>query len=279
MAQAHQDLVSTEWLSQQLGDHYLRVVDTRWILGKPGEGRRLYEEGHIPGALHLDIDEHLAGKDGPGRHPIPNKRDFENLLSEYGIARDHHVVVYDGGQGAPAARLWWLMKFFGHDNVSILDGGWDLWTKEARSTEREVRRYISQKFFARAKHVMVADMAAVDQMRDDPDVVLIDARAGERYRGEVEPIDPKAGHIPGAENLPFTQTIDPQTGKFHPVSKLKEMFQSVGVDKKKTVICYCGSGVTACTNIFALKLAGFNAKLYEGSWSEWSSDPEKPVSK
>ncbi|QQR81875.1 MAG: sulfurtransferase [Deltaproteobacteria bacterium] len=279
MAQTHQDLVSTDWLQQQMGDHYLRIVDCRWVLGQPGEGHRLYEEGHITGALHLDVDDHLSGKEGPGRHPIPNKRDFENILSEMGIAREHHVVAYDDGQGAPAARLWWLMKFFGHDNVSVLDGGWNLWTKEGRATEREMRRYISQKFFARAKHVMTVDMEGMDTFRTEPDVVVIDARAPERYRGEVEPIDARAGHIPGAENFFFKLCLDPATGKFLPPAKLKALFQELGVSKDKTVISYCGSGITACTNVFALKLAGFNSKLYEGSWSEWSKDSQKPLAK
>lgn len=270
-------LVSTEWLQSHLQDSDIRIIDSRWVLGKIGEGKKMYEESHISGAIHLDIEEHLSGKEGPGRHPIPKKRDFENVMSELGVSRFKHIVVYDDGQGVPAARLWWLFRYFGHEDVSVLDGGWALWIREKRETEREVRRYEPQKYTARAKHVMVLDKAGVDSLRDDPHVQLLDARAPERYRGEVEPIDSKAGHIPGAENFPYTHTLDPETGQFLSPEKLKEAFQKMGTDKAETVICYCGSGVTACTNILALKLIGIDAKLYEGSWSDWSSDSNFPI--
>lgn len=265
-------LVSTDWLQSHLQDSDIRIIDSRWVLGKLGEGKRLYEEGHIPGAIHLDIEEHLSGKEGPGRHPIPKKRDFENVMSEMGVSRDKHIIVYDDGKGAPAARLWWLFRYFGHEFVSVLDGGWNLWVREMKTTEREVRRYQAQKYTARAKHPMVLDKEGVDSLRDDPQVQLLDARAPERFRGDLEPLDAKAGHIPGAENFPYTQTLDPETGKFLSPEKLKEVFQKMGTDKAETVICYCGSGVTACTNILALKLIGIEAKLYEGSWSDWSKD-------
>ncbi len=265
-------LVSTDWLQSHLQDSDIRIIDSRWVLGKLGEGKKMYDEGHIPGAVHLDIEEHLSGKEGPGRHPIPKKRDFENVMSELGVSRFKHIVVYDEGQGVPAARLWWLFRYFGHEDVSVLDGGWALWMREKKEIEREVRRYEAQKYTARAKHVMVLDKKGVDSLRDDPQVQIIDARAAERYRGESEPIDARAGHIPGAENFPYTQTLDPETGKFLSLSKLKEAFQKMGTEKAETVICYCGSGITACTDILALKLIGIDAKLYEGSWSDWSKD-------
>jgi thiosulfate/3-mercaptopyruvate sulfurtransferase len=276
------DLISAEWLQEHLKDTTLKIIDCRWVLGQLGEGKKQYDAGHIPGAIHLDIDVQLSGKEGAegiggGRHPIPNKRDFQKLMSEIGIGREGHVILYDEGNGMPAARLWWLLRYFGHEKISILDGGWKLWTAEGRAQDQEVTQLRPAEFVARAKLKMVLNKEGVDSLREEPNVLLIDARAPERYRGEVEPIDAKAGHIPGSENFPFTQTLDPATGKFLSPEKLKAEFIKLGADKEKTIISYCGSGVTACTNILALKLAGFDSKLYEGSWSEWSKDTDLPV--
>jgi thiosulfate/3-mercaptopyruvate sulfurtransferase len=271
------DLVTTGWLQDHLDDRLVRVVDCRWVLGKPGEGRRQYEQGHIPGGVHLDVEEHLSGKEGPGRHPIPSKRDFQKAISEIGVGRETHVVAYDDGRGTPAARLWWLLRYYGHEKVSVLDGGWELWRKENRPVDQAVPHYSAAEFLVRPKKKWVVDKAAVDSLRDQPDVLLMDARMPERYRGEVEPIDPKAGHIPGAQNFPFPNVIDPEMGKFLPKERLKAEFEKIGTKEARTIICYCGSGVTACTNILALKLAGYNALLYEGSWSEWCQDPTLPI--
>lgn len=273
------DLVTTEWLQSNLPDRNLRIVDCRWILGEPGEGRRQYEAGHIPGAIHLDVEEHLSAKEGPGRHPLPTRRNFEKTISSFGITREIHVIVYDEGKGIPAARLWWLLKYYGHDSVSVLDGGMSLWIKEGRPLSQEIIQYSTVSFAARPKRKWVVNKEDVDAVRDDPKVLLIDARAPERYSGEVEPIDSKGGHIPGAENLPYTQMIDSETGKFLSPDRLKDLFKKLEVNKDKEIICYCGSGVTACTNIFALKLAGFDSQLYEGSWSDWSKDNNLSITK
>lgn len=271
------ELVSTNWLQENLYNLSVRVVDTRWALGHPGEGRRHYDQGHISGAVHLDVDEHLSAKEGPGRHPIPRRYDFQKLMSEIGIRRETHVVVYDDGKGVPAARLWWLLRYYGHDQVSVLDGGWALWKKEGRPASHEIPQFNSTDFVGRPRRKWMVDKEGVDGVRDNPETLLIDARSPERYRGEVEPIDPRPGHIPGALNFFYANTLDPESGKFLPPEKLREEFEKVGADQAKTIICYCGSGVSACTNILALSLAGFDAQLYEGSWSEWSKDMSLPA--
>ena len=273
----HNDIVSVPWLLENLSQSDLRLIDTRWVLGQPGDGRRQYEAGHIPGAIHLDVDEHLSSKDGPGRHPLPTRFNFQKLMSACGVDRNTHVVAYDGGKGTPAARLWWLLRFYGHENVSVLDGGWEAWLQAGGPVQMEVPEIREAEFVARPKRKWVVDKAAVDGVRDETATLLIDARAPERYRGETEPIDPKAGHIPGAENFPFIQAIDPATGLFLTPDRLKQAFENIGADKTKNIICYCGSGVTACTDILALHLAGFEAQLYEGSWSDWSSDDNLQV--
>ena len=270
-------LVSTDWLQSNLPKDDLRVVDCRWRMETPGEGRREYEGGHIPGAVHLDVEEHLSRKEGPGRHPLPTRQEFDAAMSGIGVDRETQVIVYDDGKGAPAARLWWLLRYYGHEKVSVLDGGWSLWVKEERPTATEIPEYPKTKFAARPKRKWVVDKEAVDSLREDPEVLLIDARAPERYRGEVEPIYPRAGHIPGSENLPFFTTIDPETGLFLTPEKLHAAFEKMGAGQAKTIICYCGSGITACTNLLALSLTGRDAKLYEGSFSDWSRDANLPV--
>ncbi len=270
-------LVSTAWLQQHLTDSSIRTVDCRWVLGEPGEGLRQYTEAHIPGAFHLDVDRDLSGQEGPGRHPLPAKRDFETLMRGKGISRDIHVVAYDGGQGMPAPRLWWLLRYFSHMKVSVLDGGWKRWTAEGRPVTAEVRQFPKADFVGRARLKTVLDKSAVDGMRDDPDVVLLDARAPERFRGETEPIDARAGHIPGAENMPYVRMLDPETGLFRSPGELKAEFEKVNASKAGKVICYCGSGITACTDILALHVIGIEAQLYEGSWSDWSRDASMAI--
>src|SRR5260221_41464 len=202
---AHNDIVSVTWLLENLSQNDLRIIDCRWVLGEPGEGRRQYEAGHIPGAIHLDVDEQLSSKDGPGRHPLPTRFNFQKLMCASGVERNTHVVVYDGGKGMPAPRLWWLLRFYGHENVSVLDGGWEAWLKAGGPVQMEAPEIREAEFVARPKRKWVGDKDSVDSVRDEAITLLIDARAAERYRGETETIDKKAGHIPGAENFPYAQ--------------------------------------------------------------------------
>ncbi|HEX5036156.1 MAG TPA: sulfurtransferase [bacterium] len=274
-----QELVTADWLLEHLNDPNVRVVDCRWVVGEPGEGRRQYEAGHIQGAAHLDIEKHMTGKNGPGRHPLPGRRQFQDALSEIGVTRETRVVAYDSGSGMPAARLWWLLNYYGHENVSILNGGWNGWLAKGGPVSTEVPQFSKTEFVGRPRRKWVTDKEGVDSLRDHADILLIDARAPERYRGEVEPYDTRPGHIPGALNFPFSQALDPSTGLFRKPEELKAEFDKMGAKDAETIICYCGSGITACTDILALKLAGYEAQLYEGSWSDWSADNDLPAAK
>jgi thiosulfate/3-mercaptopyruvate sulfurtransferase len=274
-----QEIVKADWLLEHINDPGVRIVDCRWVIAQPGEGRRQYEAGHIPGAAHLDIDTDLSGKNGPGRHPLPGRRQFQDALSNIGIARDTRVIAYDGGNGTSAARLWWLLNYYGHEDVSILDGGWNAWLGLGGPVSTEIPQFSKTEFVGRPRRKWVVDKAAVDSLRDHADVLLIDARAPERYRGETEPFDLRPGHIPGALNFPHAQTHDPANGTFRKPEDLRADFDKLGAKDAGKIICYCGSGITACTDILALRLAGYDAQLYEGSWSDWSSDLDLPAAK
>ncbi|MHB8416928.1 MAG: sulfurtransferase [Myxococcales bacterium] len=264
-------LVSAEWLRAHLDDPGLRVVDVRWRLGQPGAGRRLYQAGHLPGAVYLDVDGDLAGPpgSGPGRHPLPSPERFAQAMEREGVGDETRLVAYDDQNGAIAARLWFLLRYFGHETGAVLDGGLAAWTGPLTADHP---RPPPRRFTARPRPELVADRAAVA----GGGALLLDARAPERYRGELEPIDPRAGHVPGARSAPFAGNIGPE-GRFLPPEALRRRFAELGAAPGREVIAYCGSGVTACCNLLALELAGVPAKLYEGSWSDWSSDPAAPV--
>jgi thiosulfate/3-mercaptopyruvate sulfurtransferase len=257
------------------------VVDVRWSLLEKDKGRRTYAEGHVPGAAFLDLDADLAAPrgQGPGRHPLPRPDAFAATMSRIGVGRDTHVVAYDFGDGSTASRVWWLLRYFGHERASVLDGGIARWVAEGRALETAVPSFAPGDFVAVPHPERVVDAAAVDRLRDDPGTLLVDSRAAERYEGKTEPIDPRAGHIPGAKNRPFATNVraadDP---RFLDAGTLRERFAQLGADRAERVVCYCGSGVNACQNLLALELAGFpGGLLYEGSWSDWSSDPERPL--
>jgi thiosulfate/3-mercaptopyruvate sulfurtransferase len=276
-------LVSTEWLAARIGDPSVRVVDVRWSLLERDKGRKAYEAGHVPGAVFLDLDRDLASPrgEGPGRHPLPRPEAFAGTMSRAGVGRDTHVVAYDFGDGSTAARVWWLLRYFGHERVSLLDGGFARWAAEGRALETDAPSYAATTFLAVPHPEMLVDAAAVERMRGDPDTLLIDSRMAERYEGKVEPIDPVAGHIPGARSRPYPTNLraadDP---RFLDPIALREQFARLGADRARRVVAYCGSGVNACQNLFALGLAGFDdGLLYEGSWSDWCSMPDRPVGK
>jgi thiosulfate/3-mercaptopyruvate sulfurtransferase len=272
-------LVSPEWLAARLNDPQVRPVDVRWYLTERGRGRAEYELAHIPGASCLDVDDDLAAPrgQGPGRHPLPSPEAFVAVARRAGIGRDSHVVAYDASGGAYAARLWWLLRYFGHDRVSLLDGGWPAWQAAGYPTEAGVATVAPGNFAAVPHPELVLDAAAVGQLRHDPRALLLDARASERYEGRVEPVDPQAGHFPGARSAPYADNLRGD-GRMKSPAELRDYYQALGADAAERIVCYCGSGVSAAHDIFALLLAGrADALLYEGSWSDWSSDPTRPV--
>jgi len=267
-------LVSPEWVRSHLTDSTLRLVDCRWYLTGSKSGRLEYENGHLPGAVFVDVHTELAERPGPGRHPLPRPETFARLMSRIGVGPETFVVAYDDAGGANAARLWWLLDYFGHAGAAVLDGGLPRWVADGLPLETAVPSYPPANFVAQPQPGRVVDRVGVTDRAAD--AVLIDARAAERYRGDFEPFDPRAGHIPGAVSVPFADNLE--QGVFRPPDALKERFVEVGADRSPQVIVYCGSGVTACHDLLALRIAGISgALLYEGSWSDWCSDPDAPI--
>ena len=274
-------LVSCEWLVSHASDPLVRVADVRWSLIEKDKGRTAYREAHVPGAVFLDVDTDLAAPrgQGPGRHPLPAPGTFAAAMGRAGIGAGTHVVAYDFGDASTAARLWWLLRYFGHERASVLDGGMARWVAEGRPVESRVPSYAQARFEAVPRPEFVADAGTVERLRATPRGLVIDVRMAERYEGKREPIDPVAGHIPGARNRPYPANVrsaaDP---RFLPTEELRIAFEQLGAGSAEGVACYCGSGVNACQTVFALELAGFrNALLYEGSWSDWCSVPARAV--
>jgi thiosulfate/3-mercaptopyruvate sulfurtransferase len=257
-------IVSPEWLRDHLRDPDLRVIDFRWSLRGPG--REAYEQGHIPGAVFVDLED-VTGVEGGGRHPLPTGTQLADEMRKAGVDTDTRVVVYDDAGGSIAARLWFLLRWFGHDAQAVLDGGIQAW---GEPLDRAVPLVPPGNFgWHEPDRSRVLDFDAVLRLAGVP---VIDARAGERYRGEREPIDPKAGHVPGALNAPWMENLGPD-GRFKSPAELRKQFEALGVDSEQVgAVVYCGSGVNACHDLLALELAGFALpRLYAGSWSDWSS--------
>jgi thiosulfate/3-mercaptopyruvate sulfurtransferase len=264
-------LVTASWLSERLGEPGLRVVDCRYKLGEPGAGELLWREGHIPGAARVDVDRDLAAPPGDrGRHPLPDAEAFAAAVRRAGIGTDTLVVAYDEAAEGGAARLWWLLRHFGHDRVTVLDGGLRGWREEGGELRAGPEQTEPGDFRAREpaeEPASAEEIAATGGAAAGP--VLLDARAPERYRGEVEPIDSVAGRIPGAVNLPFAELAP--DGRFLPPEELRARFEAAGVRSGDDAVAYCGSGITACVLVLAAEVAGIGpARLYPGSWSEWS---------
>jgi thiosulfate/3-mercaptopyruvate sulfurtransferase len=250
------------------------LLDVRWQL-TTGSQPNLYASGHIPGAVFVDLDRDLAAPPGAGgRHPLPTAEDFERAMRAAGVRTDAPVVVYDDANGLPAARAWWLLRYFGHAQVALLDGGLGAWLAAGRPlTEGDERPRQPGDFQARPGAMPVLDAAQAGALAAAG--VLIDARAPERYRGETEPMDPVAGHIPGARNWPMARTLN-AAGRLLPETELAEGLRAL--TRGAEVGAYCGSGITAAHTVLALELAGIRgAALYPGSWSEWVTDPARPV--
>ena len=258
------------------------VIDCRHDLLKPQTGIDAYTEGHIPGARFLSQDTDLAGpKTGRnGRHPLPDRETLAARLRACGLNRDQQLVAYDAHGGMYAARLWWLARWLGHAPVAVLDGGLEAWRRERLPVSTELPAPVSGNFQASNGLTRSVGAADIEAALSGSARLVIDARAGERYRGEVEPIDPVAGHIPGALNRPFAQNLRPD-GRFKPGPVLRGEFDALlGGRDPASVVHQCGSGVTACHNLLAMAVAGHpEAALYPGSWSEWCSDPARPVAR
>jgi len=273
-------LITAEALAERLGDARLRLFDCRFDLARPDDGHRRYLDDHLPGAVYAHLNRDLSGPvtATSGRHPLPAPGVFEARLRAWGVDDDSAVVVYDDSNGMYAARLWWMLRWLGHDAVAVLDGGLRRWLQLDLPLSDEVPDPAPGNFSARPRTGCVVDAEAVLEASRDPGARVLDVRAPERYRGDVEPIDPVAGHVPGARNHPFTSSVDAQ-GRFRPVAQLREdLAGSLGEVPPTRTVAMCGSGVTACHLLLALEHAGLpGARLYPGSWSEWSRDPSRPV--
>ncbi len=264
-------LITADTLNQ-LAD--CRIFDCRAHLGDVNQGYQDYQAGHIPGAQHADLDQHLssANTGTTGRHPLPDRSELAEQFRQWGINADQPLICYDAAGGQYAARFWWLARWLGHNNVQVLDGGLAAWQAAGFTTNTETPNYPQGNFEARTPLTRICEVTRVL----DPGNHLIDARDAARFRGEVEPIDPVAGHIPGAICVPFSENLEQD--RFRSPASLLSRFRAAGIEDSERLVCYCGSGVTATHNIFAMMLAGLHEPaLYPGSWSEWVSDPERPI--
>jgi thiosulfate/3-mercaptopyruvate sulfurtransferase len=273
-------LIAPSQLAPHLADESWVVVDCRFDLADPSKGEQLYLESHIPGARYAHLDRDLSGeKTGQnGRHPLPTVAEMRERFGALGIAPGRQVVVYDADSGMYASRLWWMLRFMGHDAVAVLDGGLARWVREGHPTRPGSEDWRAVTFVGAPRESWRLDAQAVQQGLGDPKRLLVDARAEARYRRDNEPLDKKAGHIPGASNSFFQHNLtDEKT--FKPAEALRAYWLDVLHDTPPDhVVMYCGSGVTACHNLLALEHAGLpGAKLYPGSWSEWSSHPDRPT--
>jgi thiosulfate/3-mercaptopyruvate sulfurtransferase len=262
-------LVSPQWLHEHAHEHDIRIIDFRWyLIGR--QGRDAYLAGHIPGAVFVDLDA-VTGT-GPGRHPLPTRQQFQDEMRRAGVRASSRVVVYDDAGGSIAARLWFLLGWFGHGAQAVLDSGLQGW---GEPLETKVPMVEPGDFKARPpKRSRIVDFDQVKRLatggQETGGRVLLDARVGERYRGEQEPIDPKKGHIPGAISAPWVENLDADA-RFKSPEELKKRFEELGVDGKNGVVVYCGSGVNACHDLLALEIAGVSdVRLYAGSWSDYS---------
>lgn len=273
-------LISAAKLVSLLDHPRLRLVDCRFDLADRQAGRRAYEAGHLPGAVYAHLDEDLAAAVTPatGRHPLPDPTAFADILGTWGIDRHSQVVVYDGGAGAIAARLWWMLRWLNHTQVAVLDGGYAAWTRLGATTVAGIHSNAEARFEPVPRPGMIMDRSQVVDALAAGTLLLIDVRARPRYLGETEPLDKVAGHIPGALNLPFEENLD-QEGHFQLPRNLASKYEEIRKANPGKHICFmCGSGVTACHSLLAMEIAGLpGARLYPGSWSEWITDPALPV--
>lgn len=276
-------LVSTEVLAKHLRDDAWVVIDCRFKLDDVSWGEADYARSHVPGAVYAHLDRDLsAAKTGRnGRHPLPDAAAMQKTFARFGISSGVQVVAYDQDNGMYASRLWWMLRYMGHDAVAVLDGGFAKWIAEGRETRAGAESRAAAAFTGAPRNDMVLDVNAVAAINANPgSQKLVDARAPQRYRGESEPIDRVPGHIPGAANYFFQQNLGADGTFKTPEALRAQLAETLGTTPPADVVCYCGSGVTACHNLLAMEHAGLTgARLYPGSWSEWSADPNRPVEK
>jgi len=275
------DIISASSLNTHLKDVHWRIIDCRFSLADTESGRRDFNQNHISGAVYAHLDDDLSGeiiKGKTGRHPLPEIEKLVEQFSVWGINEKTQVIVYDDKGGAIAARLWWMLRWLGHERVAVLDGGWQEWLKNELPTGNEIIDRQTRFFEAKVKPEMTFNFEQINKLKEVDDFVLVDSRAAIRYRGEEEPIDPIAGHVPNAINLPFAENLG-ANGLIKSREVLKERFlqKTNGIAPEQTAF-YCGSGVTACYNLLAYHYAGLgNARLYPGSWSEWILEGEVAI--
>lgn len=277
-------LISVADLAARLEDAELRIFDVRHDLTDHAAGRKAYEQSHIPGARYLDHEKELsAARTGTnGRHPLPAREDVAALMAAHGVTPQSLVVAYDASGGMFAAHLWWMLRWIGHERVVVLDGGWQAWTAQQLPVSSTPAQAVSISAVGKPAEALVhtVDAKAVLENIAQPAFTVIDARAANRYRGEVEPMDPVAGHIPGAFNRPNSENLHVD-GRFKSAEQLRAEFTTLLAGRApETIVHQCGSGITACHNLLAMEIARLSgSRLYPGSWSEWCSDPTRPVAK
>lgn len=274
-------LISTADLAKNLPNANWVIIDCRFDLAQPDAGRQTYQHNHIPGALYAHLDADLSDPIIAGqtsRHPLPAIDKLTETLSAWGIDAQTQVVAYDDKGGAIAARLWWLLRWMGHEAVAVLDGGWPRWERDNRPMKSGIETRTARQFVARPQNSLLVEMHAVQANLNQAEFQLFDSRAAARYRGEQEPLDPIAGHIPGAVSCPFAENLS-EDGTFLSPDQLRARFkQQFGETKATEAVFYCGSGVTAAHNLLAVAHAGLgSARLYAGSWSEWITQADAPV--
>ncbi len=273
-------LVSTENLAQHLDDPAWIVFDCRFTLTNAEAGRRAYTGGHVPGARYAHLEESLSAPvtSTSSRHPLPSPDEFADQLGRWGVDTDKQIIIYDDSFGSMAVRLWWMLRWMGHESVALLDGGWPKWRREKHAITTEPPVIQSARFQHHLTTDRQVDANQVEVMRQDKNALIIDARPEERFTGDYEPLDKISGHIPGSVNWPFEENLD-LGGTYLPAAELRESYLKIlhGISPEQ-VVHSCGSGVTACHNILAMEIAGLSgSRLYAGSWSEWITDPARPV--
>ena len=273
-------LVDVATLAAHRADPAWRLVDCRFDLADPRAGEAAYAAGHVPGAVYAHLDRDLSAPRTPqsGRHPLPEPAALAATFSRLGIDAGIQVVAYDDAGGCHAARLWWLLRWLGHEAAAVLDGGLPAWRAAGQPLATEVPAIVPRRFVPRLAAHAAVDAAALDALLASRAVVLLDARAPERFEGRIEPLDPQAGHVPGARNHPYVRNLAPD-GRFLPAAELRaRLLERLAGRRPEAAVSMCGSGVTACHTLLALEIAGLpGARLYPGSWSEWCRDPARPV--